>query len=350
MAKIMTVLGLISPDKLGITLIHEHLILDLSVWWKAPDDPVKKKLFSQPLEISMLGKLRRDTLLFKDNLSGIDVDLAVSELMDFKKSAGSTIVEATSGGLHRDPIKLVQIAEKTGLNVICGCGYYAKDAHPPEVSEKSIEEIQKDLIREITYGIGDTGIKPGIIGEIGTSDVVYPEEEKVLRAAIRASITTGVPVQIHLWPWFNAAPDVMNILKDEGIRSDSVQFLHLDGRIDYKNGCMDLNYAKKILNAGFFISYDNFGAEWYHDGDSVSWPSDRERIRAIVELVKEGYIEQLMVSQDTCQKLQLKKYGGWGYDHILTNVVPWLKREGLTDEQIKALLVKNPKRFLQPGK
>jgi len=182
--KILTVLGPIDKKKAGLTLIHEHILVDATYWCQEPRTALEKKLAQQPISIENLGIVRQNAFLIKDNMVLDDYNLAVKELLLFKRAGGSTIVDVTtSRGMGRDPNTLVALSRETGLNIVARCGYYVYKTHPSNVDTRQVEEIAMEMIKEITEGIDDTGIKAGIIGEIGTSDPIYPDEIKVLQAA-----------------------------------------------------------------------------------------------------------------------------------------------------------------------
>jgi len=165
---IRTVTGDISPESFGPTMIHEHLVLDLS-------------------------RIRRDD----------DPILSDSEEMDRElerlKAAGcGGIVEVTNRGMGRDVEALRRLSERHGLPIVAATGYYKQTYYPEEVKEQSEEEIEELFVRELTEGIGDTGVRAGIIAEIGSSlNEMTAEEEKVFRAAARAQKRTGAPLSTH---------------------------------------------------------------------------------------------------------------------------------------------------------
>jgi phosphotriesterase-related protein len=205
------------------------------------------------------------------------------------------------------------------------------------------------LIKEIQEGVGDTGIRPGIIGEIGTSGVeqetglrtgdVSRQEEKVLRAAARASLQTGLAVSVHLDPRGQGGFRVLGILTEEGMSADRIILGHMDH-------VPDLDYQLAMLDRGVYVEFDNFGREYYWDAQNVYWNNDHWRVTTLAELVKRGYLRQLLISQDVALKMDLRAYGGYGYDHILVDIVPALLRNGLTRDDIAMLMVTNPAKVL----
>jgi phosphotriesterase-related protein len=211
------------------------------------------------------------------------------------------------------------------------------------------DDVATRLIDEIRNGIGDTGVRAGIIGEIGTSGIsartgakrgnVTSEETKVLRGAARASLATGAVVTVHLDPRGHGAFDVLATCREEGLPTDRLILGHLDH-------VPDLDYHLRVADSGAWVQYDNFGREYYWDSAEVYWNNDHWRVKAVAALVRAGHARQLLLSQDVALKMDLRAYGGYGYDHILTDIVPALYREGLVADDIQTLLIDNPARAL----
>lgn len=342
MNKIMTVCGPIPPDKLGITLVHEHLLDDLSCWFREPE-PSKIWIADHPVTMEVLGELRRDCFVSRDNLKLCDIDVAIEELMTFKKMGGGSLVEVTLPGLGRDPQALKKISESTRVNIVCGTGWYIEASHPPYVREKSIEDLTAIIIKELTEGINDTGVKAGVIGELGTSEPLTDNERKVLQAGARAQKETGVPLTFHPYPWGKEANTYLDVIEREEADMSKVYVSHMDFT-------GDLEYVISILERGLTVNYDAFGADgWTVDSlyPGAGGQSDSSRVAALVELIRLGYEKQLMLSHDVCMKMQLKRYGGYGYAHIQEHIVPALKFRGVTESQINGMLMENPRRILQ---
>jgi phosphotriesterase-related protein len=347
-ATAMTVLGPVSTDVLGRTLMHEHLFVDLTVWFVESEDVSAN--IERPVDMTMLGQLRRDAFsVTRDNLRLNDAVLAAGEADRFLTAGGSTIVDLSIPGIGRDPEALRRLSVDTGLNVIMGCGYYEEAAHPPEVRQMTADDIAAALIAEITHGVGTTGVRPGIIGEIGTSGVdaetgrkvghVTPEEERVLRGGARAAIETGVALSVHLDPRGQGGDRVLEIVESESLSPDRVVLGHLDH-------VRDLDYHRRMADRGVMLQYDSFGREYYWDAEGVYWGNDDWRMRSLTKLIGLGYQRQLLVSQDVCFKMDLRMYGGYGYDHILKDVVPALLRSGMAPGDLDMILIQNPRQVL----
>jgi phosphotriesterase-related protein len=340
--QVMTVLGPINPTDLGITLIHEHLIIDMTCWLvPEPGEPHETNVATSPVSIEILGRLRREPMINKDNLVLSDVRAVAEELREFRNMGGRTVVESSTIGLGRDPIALRKISTLTGVNVVAGTGYYVEQSCPPGVKNMSIEDLADVMIRDITVGIGNTNIRAGIIGEIGVTEPMTKQEMNVLRAAGMAHMRTGAPITIHHCapsPSSREGMDALCILKDEGVRLGRVTMSHSDEK--------DLDLEKEYLKTGAFINFDHFGLEFYRDAAGSRFLCDTERVDKITRLVKDGYASQIMLSHDVCMKMQLRRYGGFGYDHILRSIVPMLRMTGVDAGMIRQMLELNPSRFL----
>jgi len=340
--KVQTVLGVIESRDLGITLPHEHLLIDGRVSFIEPDGASDRALAHKPVSLEILSWLRYHPFENQDNCCLLDEQDAIDETMLYKQAGGGTIVDVTNIGIGRDPKALVRISQATGLNVIMGAGYYVAATHPPEMSLKTEEEITEEIVRDITLGAGDSGIRAGIIGEIGGSWPLQDNEKKVMRAAAHAQQRTGASVSIHLGRSEKAALEICEVLADAGANLSRVIMSHIDVRI------REHSMLRKVAEKGCCLEYDLWGWEgnypwWIYDFDL---PNDMQRIYDLLYLIDEGYLNQILVSHDICKKNQLVRYGGWGYAHISNYVVPTMLKRGMTREQINAIMVENPKRLL----
>jgi phosphotriesterase-related protein len=338
---VMTGEGPMNADDLGITLTHEHLVADTSCWRLPPRTERQRRIADQPITVEILGDVRRDATIFSDNMILDDAPLVTSELTEFAKLGGRTVVELTVGGLRPNPRKAREIARAAGVNIIFGCGYYIERSHPKNVRDETVDSLAKGFIDTIEQGLEGTDIRPGVIGEIGTSQTVARDEWKVLRAACLAQQQTGLALFIHVYPAYDGrtAPDVARFAVHEGVRPDKVNICHMDSYLD-------LEYQKEVLDQGVWVSFDCFGWEVHFDSTNTYRVSDSERHRVLLELIKQGYEKQLLISQDVAHKTQLLAFGGYGYAHILRHIVPSLIRNGVSKDVVDELLVHNPARLL----
>lgn len=342
--KVQTVNGLIAADQLGLTLMHEHLLCDLRVRFAEPVEITKRAFAHRPFEVRDRWRVLADLTCNIDNLVLDRVEDAATEVLDFKKSGGQTIVDQTTRGLGRDPEAIRAIANLTGLNVVMGTGYYVHLTHPPGMTERLEEDLAEEMIREIVEGVGSTGIRCGIIGEIGC-EVLADNELKVIRAAARAQRATGAAVSIHtmfLYTGRDAGLRIAQELETAGADLSRVIFCHQDG-----SGA-DFSYQHELLRRGINLEYDLFGFElaFAASGIVAQWPTDTQRIHEVKHLLDAGWIKQVLLSQDVCVKLMTRQYGGWGYAHLVDVLPPRFYAAGVTPAQIHTMMVENPKRLL----
>jgi len=345
--KAQTVLGIVDPDSLGITLPHEHLLIDMSTYFIEPTEASEKKLAHEPVSLENLGWVRTHFVSNLDNIILTDENLAIKEALLYKWVGGNTIVEMSNIGLGRDPLGLARISRATGLNVVMGAGYYIGASYPPELASMTEEEIAEGIVKDITVGVDNTGVRAGIIGEIGCSISLEERERKVLRASAVAQRRTGAPLNIHPSKGNDAILEIIKILGDAGGDLSRTVISHVDA-----HGFSQATWHR-LADAGCYLEFDSFGfpavpfpAFLCPEGVLLGLPSEVWRINEIKHLIGEGYLSRMLISHDVCLKIRYVTYGGCGYAHILRNVVPWMRRGGLSDEQINTMLIENPKRVL----
>jgi phosphotriesterase-related protein len=338
---VMTVSGPVRPEALGVTLVHEHLLIDLRNQYAAPADPQRRRIGEQPLSQANAGAVRQNPYAIRDNLLLDDVELASREIDEFRKLGGSTVVDCTSLGIGRSAESLRDVARRTGLNIIAGCGYYTQDTHPVNMPSRSVEELAEEIVRDLTVGIDGTDIRAGIIGEIGTSRGVHPDEEKNLRAAAIAHRKTGAAVYVHTYPWGRTGLEAVATLTRAGVPPERIVICHIDVEIH-------LDYIRELLATGVFVEFDDFGKEFFFDPADRqgfaggAFARDTERVAAIGQLVRQGYQRQILVANDISLKCKLRQYGGQGYGHILEHVLPMMVREGIDAGTARSLVTDNP--------
>ena len=337
--RVMTVRGPVSADDLGVTLMHEHVFIDLSFLWDPPTSDWQKPLVDAEITLANRGLLQVDPYVSRRNLVLDDFDVAVAELARFRELGGASVVDLTISGIRPRPARLREVSERTGLHIVAGCGCYTQRAHPPEVTTLSEPQLLERMLDEIANGLEGTDVRPGIIGEIGTSSPVHADEAKFLRVAAAAQAKTGLAINVHVAILRREALAALDILETAGADLSRVVISHLDEQ-------PDTAYHRAILDRGAYVEYDTFGSESYFDGDGSAEPSDRERVDCLIELLEAGFGDRLLISQDVCTKVQLLKYGGSGYGHILRSIVPRLRRRGVDDATVRKLLVENPARVL----
>src|SRR3954454_15720520 len=142
---VRTVLGPIPVEDMGVTLMHEHILLDTSSWWKRPCCASEIGFAERPLDITMIGELRMNPFLNRDNCGLFDVKVAVEELADFVEYGGRTVVDPTNLGIGRDPMALQRVSRRTGLHIVMGAGFYLEPSHPDYLRAMSVEAIAEAI-------------------------------------------------------------------------------------------------------------------------------------------------------------------------------------------------------------
>lgn len=340
---VMTVNGVISKEKLGITVPHEHALIDISNQYPGDRTPGSLgwdgKVSKEHYELLMA-----DPYALRDNLVLDDRELAIAEVDIFAKAGGQSFVDVTPCGIGRDVRFLKRLSDRTGLNVVAACGFYTADAHPERVATMTVEELADEMVVELTEGIDGTDIKAGIIGEIGTSMEMHENEIKVLKAAALAHEKTGAPVMVHLCPWVKHGMQVIDILEGHGVDSQHICLCHTDVLLDIQD-------MRNLLNRGVYLEFDNFGKEFTQGSAYGRFPSDEERMEVFYQLVDEGYMNQILVACDICLKNLLAAHEGPGYGHILLKIQDMIREKYPNAEEIlQAVLVDNSARYLDNPK
>ncbi|MQA30927.1 MAG: phosphotriesterase [Luteitalea sp.] len=346
--KVLTVNGPINPDQLGTTITHEHVFIDFTVPDETPErwaatgrtKPVGATavgVYNAPLGLDILGAVSLGAVN-RDNWLLLDETVAIREVMEFKERGGGTIVDTTSIGLKRDPLALRRVASATGLNIVMGASWYRKGwFDDSEIERRSVESLADEIVRDVTVGVGETGIRSGIIGEVGTvGNPLVPLEAKIISESGRASRLTGAAVTLHTSAALKEQPKILDLLAQEGADLRRVIVGHSNAL------ATDIAFMKQLLDRGVYIQFDLLGRS----------PTVRTRItdtdvaKGIVELIKAGYNDRILLSQDVCTKVQLKSFGGSGYSFVVEQFIPYLKRLGVTDAQVNTIMVENPRRAL----
>lgn len=356
--QIVTVNGRIDPGDLGKTVTHEHLFFDgVDAWFEMPSTAVERRIAEEPISLENLWYIRRNPSQHRENLRLNSMSEAINELKQFQRAGGDTIVDVTPKNVGNDPERVQQIARELNLNIIHGTAYYTKAAHPSRFEELSESELEKTLeeefVDDVLNGIDDTNIRAGIVGEIGLSDQIYSDEEVVLRAGAKAALRTGAALTVHppgrsreskqnrTKPTSRWGLEVLDVIEEEGLSPDRVIIDHMDRSI-FEN----IDYQYELAKRGAYLEYDVWGLEQYYEKFDDSYLSDPQRADAVQKLIDSGYTSQLLFSQDVYTKTQRKKYGGYGYGHILENIVPMLRSRGVKQDEIEQILIDNPRRIL----
>jgi phosphotriesterase-related protein len=338
--QVQTVLGSIPSAEVGVTLPHEHLLIDFSVMFATPAAASDRGRAWEPVSLANLGWVRQNFNANLDNLRLTDERIARDEILLFKHAGGRTVVDPTPAGLGRDPAALARIARATGLNVVMGAGYYVAASHPPDMDRRTVDQLAREMIADVTEGVGDSGVRAGLLGEIGCTWPWTDSEKKVLRAAIAAQRATGAPLMIHPGRNPRAPMDIAEFVQKEGGDLRRTIMCHLCRTI------ADVRAVIDLAQTGIWLEYDLFGLEnsYYPYNPSFDMPNDGGRMAHVLALLAAGHGGQLLLSHDIAYKTSLVTYGGYGYHHLLVNVVPRLRAKGVDDAGLRRLLVDNPAR------
>jgi phosphotriesterase-related protein len=307
--RIVTVAGDVDPTDVGWTLPHEHTAISL---WHVSGRWDYWELTRNP-------------------------DVILPEVAAFREAGGSCIVDLTAQSVGRDPAWLREVSDGTDLHVVMGCGWYRGSYYPPaaDIDCRSVDSLADELVREFEDGVGETGIRPGIIGEIGTDKPwLSPAEERVHRAAARAARRTGMAVTTHgvLSPVGLAQ---LRVFEEEGLDPARVVIGHADSWPHF-------DHYLAIVERGASIQFDFLGMA-FTPQERVDEP---RIIELLTELVSRGHAERILLSQDVCHNQQLKHYGGNGYTYLADAFLPRLREAGVTDDVIDTITVANPRRLL----
>ena len=334
---ITTVLGDIKAEGVGHILPHEHMFFNMTGYLKPTGDPV----YYEPLSLENHGVIRLNPYAIRDNgLSDSEEDI-IFEIKKFKEAGGDMYVDLTLG-TGRRPEVFKRVSKETGVKVVCGCGKYLGGL--PEDLVKTEDQLYEDIMKDLTVGIGDTDVKAGIIGEIGTGDAMDDFQRRSLRAAARAQKETGAGLQIHCSLWTNEGLNALDLAMSMGAAPERIVIDHVDVRL-----CEE--YIMGILEKGANVEFDDFGKEFYCDQRRSnfllgSFASDVERVKFLKMLCDKGYAKQILISNDICLKGMFHRYGGWGYDHIITNIVPMMEDFGISSGDIELMTKINPRNLL----
>lgn len=338
---ILTVLGPIDPADAGPTLLHEHLLNELSGMVAVPTDPEARRLYELPVTLENLAEIlwTRDGMLSRDNIDQGSIELRSSELALFREAGGGTLCEVSVIGLRNDAAELPELSRRSGVRIVAGTAFFVEALTSPEHLAWSERRLADFLIREHREGIGTSGVRAGLIGEVGTSAPLMPFEARSLRASAMAMRETGMGIVVHTDPWEPGGLAAVDVLEEAGADLSRVVIGHLNPTLP------NVDYHRSIARRGAILGYDLCGY------DIVRTPGrfparDWELADAVAQLVREGFGDRIVLSMDTALKTDYVRYGGWGYAHIQKRVAPLLREKGLTEAEVRAITVETPRRVL----
>ncbi|MBM3944314.1 MAG: hypothetical protein FJ317_02350, partial [SAR202 cluster bacterium] len=303
--KVQTVLGPVNPSDLGITMMHEHLLLDLTCYTKIADEASQRAYRDKPVTMDWMGNFPAMFWYNISNMQLFDEKAAIEEVLKYKHAGGGALVDTTSRNIGRDPLAQARISRATGLHVVMGGSYYVSIAHPPGFDKMSEAAVAETIIKDVNEGVGDTGVKSGMIGEVGCSWPRHPDERKALRASGKAQKETGAPISIHSTGPEESRMQTLEDLAKGGADVKHVVMGHLDSYTT------DRKRLKRLAETGCYIEVDVFGWETSMldvTMPGLDWPSDVQRIEALEDVIAQGHLDQIVIAQDVCQKWMYTRY------------------------------------------
>jgi phosphotriesterase-related protein len=317
MKSINTVTGTIGTDKLGTTLMHEHLLVGWAGW----------ELDCKAPRFERKGALKQ----------------SIERLKELGDLGLNTFVDPCPNDIGRDVIFMAEVAQASRVNIICSTGLYKEDLGcTPYMKQRSVEEISDIYTAELTQGIGESGIKAGLLKCATGKDHITEYEEKCLRAAARASKRTGAPITTHTDDG-TMGREQLDIFAAEGVDLSKVV-------IGHSCGASDLRYHTDMLDRGCYLGFDRFGLDFLQP--------DRLRLAALIGLLGIGFEKQIVLSHDSvaCWKGRglpdmdentLKLIANWNPTHIFKNILPALRQAGVPEQKITTMMNDNARRYFE---
>jgi phosphotriesterase-related protein len=315
MALVETVRGPVDAAALGTTLMHEHVfVLNEEVRQNYPAD-------------------------WDEDAR---VDDAITKLNALADRGCQTIADPTVLGLGRDIGRIKRVAAGTDLNIIVATGLYTYNEVPMYFRFRYPHSDGRDpmtdmFVTDITEGIAGTGVKAAFLKCAVDDQGMTPGVERVLRAVARAHARTGAPITVHTHPHSGTGRDVLRVLKEEGTDLTKVVLGH-------SGDSTDLDYLSELADAGCLLGMDRFGLD-------LITPFD-DRVGTVAALCKRGYAESMVLSHDASCYIDwfppeaIPRFApSWHFEHLFDDVLPALRERGVTQAQIGAMLVDNPKRY-----
>ena len=314
MKAINTVLGTCSPEQLGTTLMHEHLLIGWAGWELDCTAP----------------KFDRKTALKN----------SIERIKEARDAGLQSFVDPCPMDIGRDVQFMAEVSQATGVNIICATGLYKEDlGNTSYFKQRTVDDIADIYTAEITRGVGETGIKAGIIKCATGKGQVTAYENLTLKAAARAHKRTGAPITTH------TEDGTMGREQLEIFASEGVDLKHVI--IGHSCGASDLKYHTDMLDRGCTLGFDRFGLDILHP--------DKLRLAALIGLLGVGYESQLVLSHDSVacwlgRGLDIppsaaRLVENWKPTHVFRNIVPALRKAGVEQSKVDAMLIENPRRY-----
>ncbi len=319
MTTVQTVRGPIAVEALGTVLMHEHVFV-------------------------LNEEIRRNYPHLWDEEA--QVEAAVTRLRALAERGVDTIVDPTVIGLGRDIERVARINARVDLNIVPATGLYTYNdvpfcfsMHGPGTPLGGEEPLVELFVRDITEGIAGTDIKAAFL-KCAIEDALTPGVERVLAAVAETHHRTGVPITVHTNPKNETGLVAQKVLRDRGVDLSQVV-------IGHSGDTTDLDYLRRLVDAGSYLGMDRFGLDFLLPGD--------ERLATVAALAAEGLAERMVLAHDASCHIDWLQPGvreqvlpNWHYTHLHDDVLPALREAGVTEQQLTTMLVDNPRRYFTP--
>lgn len=306
---IMTVTGPVLPSEMGLTLTHEHVLVDF-----IGADYINEKRWDKK-------KVEQNALPF---------------LLEARDLGTRTFIECTPEYIGRDPVLLRSLAESSGLSFITNTGYYGagNDKYiPKHAYEETADQLAERWIKEWEKGIGGTNIRPGFI-KIGVMDGDLSDlHRKIVTAAARTHKETGMTIASHTGPAVPAFAQ-LGILYEEGVAPEAFIWIHAQSEKDSTSHLL-------AAQMGAWISFDGLNDD-----------NTAEYVRRIKYMKQNNLLNKVLLSHDAGWYNPAREDGGneyRGYSTLFKKLIPELKAGGFTDTDINQMLVTNPAEAFKIG-
>lgn len=319
---IHSVTGPLRAADLGRTLVHEHLLIGYPGWFMDAVAP----------------KYRRDDLR----------ERAVDRMQELRGFGVASFVDPCPMDLSRDVEFMAQVAQRSNMQIICATGAYKQnEGLTYTFNALPVEEITDIYVKELTEGIGDTGIRAGIVKVATGAPAITDYERKLLTAGGRAAAQVGCPVLTHTDD-ASCGIEQIDMLTSQGVPPHRILVGHSDGRADHA-------YHRSLADRKAYVGFDRFGIE--------SFIPDEDRIGSVCKMIEAGYTRSICLSQDACVAfLGRPVFGGrllltneliasalpnWESTHLFKRIIPRLRERGVTDKDLETIFVENPRRYFE---
>ena len=305
-----TARGPIATSDLGPTLMHEHIVTrSPGVFENWPHLWDRGEIFA----------------------------IAERKMADLHTRGIRAVVDLTTVDLGRDIDLIVEVARRSPVHVIVATGVWWMPQR--YFNTHGIDEVTALFIKDIREGIGESGVKAAIIKCATDTAGVTPVIENILRASARAQKATGVPISTHTWAAGRSGEAQQAIFAQEGVDLRRVI-------IGHSGDSEDLGYLRGLMERGSTIGMDRFGLEHL-------LPTEK-RVEVLARLCAEGYASRMVLSHDAncwsdgmTEEAKRRTRPRWHYTHISDDILPALRKAGVSEEQIDRMLVENPRAIFE---